>query len=159
MKKNILIIAAAAFAFSACGLLDKDPQSKLSPETFFKNATDLQLFTNPYYNNLLPKSIFSEQSDQYVHQDPSNLVKSGSNRTVPASGGTISLSFQLYSPSTEITADPWITIQEEDRVLEAGEHTVQVNCTANGTGLPRNGQIRLRTQAGITTNIDITQKN
>ena len=87
MKKNILIIAAAAFAFSACGLLDKEPQSKLSPETFFKNATDLQLFTNPYYNNLLPKNIFSEQSDQYVHQDPANLVKSGSNRTVPASGG------------------------------------------------------------------------
>ena len=87
MKKNIFIIAAAAFALSACGLLDKEPQSKLSPETFFRNATDLQLFTNPYYNNLLPKTIYNEQSDQYVHQDPSNLVKSGSNRYVPDKGG------------------------------------------------------------------------
>ena len=87
MKKNIILVAAAAFAISACGLLDKEPQSKLSPETYFKTATDLQLFTNPYYNNLLPKNIYNEQSDQYVHQDPSNLVKSGSNRFVPASGG------------------------------------------------------------------------
>ena len=66
---------------------EDEPQSKLSPETYFKTATDLQLFTNPYYNNLLPKNIYNEQSDQYVHQDPSNLVKSGSNRFVPASGG------------------------------------------------------------------------
>lgn len=87
MKKNILIVAAAAFAFSACNVLDKEPQSKLSPETYFKTATDLQLFTNPYYNNLLPKTIYNEQSDQYVHSDPSNLVKGGSNRNVPASGG------------------------------------------------------------------------
>lgn len=87
MKKNILIVVAAALAISSCDLLDKEPQSKLSPETYFKTATDLQLFTNPYYNNLLPKNIYNEQSDQYVHQDPSDLVKSGSNRFVPASGG------------------------------------------------------------------------
>lgn len=87
MKKNILIIAAAAFALSACGLLEKEPQSKLKPDTYFKNAIQLQLFTNPLYNNLLPKTFYNEQSDQYVHKDPSNLVKSGSNRNVPASGG------------------------------------------------------------------------
>ena len=87
MKKNILIVFAAALAISSCDLLDKEPQSKLSPETYFKTATDLQLFTNPYYNNLLPKNIYNEQSDQYVHQDPSDLVKSGSNRFVPESGG------------------------------------------------------------------------
>ncbi|MGM9740672.1 MAG: RagB/SusD family nutrient uptake outer membrane protein [Candidatus Cryptobacteroides sp.] len=88
MKKNILMLAAAAVMFCACDdLLDKEPQSKLSPETYFKTATDLQLFTNPYYNNLLPKTFYNEQSDQYVHQDPSDLVKSGTNRYVPASGG------------------------------------------------------------------------
>ena len=88
MKKNILMLAAAAVMFCACdNLLDKDPQSKLSPETYFKTATDLQLFTNPYYNNLLPKNIYNEQSDQYVHQDPSDLVKSGTNRFVPDKGG------------------------------------------------------------------------
>ena len=54
------MLAAAAVMFCACdNLLDKDPQSKLSPETYFKTATDLQLFTNPYYNNLLPKNIYS----------------------------------------------------------------------------------------------------
>ena len=88
MKKNILMLAAAAVMFCACDdVLDKAPQSKLSPETYFKTAIDLQLFTNPYYNNLLPKTIYNEQSDQYVHQDPSDLVKSGSNRYVPDKGG------------------------------------------------------------------------
>lgn len=82
------MLVAAAVMFCACdNLLDKDPQSKLSPETYFKTATDLQLFTNPYYNNLLPKNIYNEQSDQYVHQDPSDLVKSGTNRFVPDKGG------------------------------------------------------------------------
>ena len=42
------MLAAAAVMFCACdNLLDKDPQSKLSPETYYKTATDLQLFTNP----------------------------------------------------------------------------------------------------------------
>lgn len=110
-------------------------------------------FIQPYWLNITdPEPLYDFNGGNYPQ-------KASFSKTVPASGGTISLSFRLYSPSTEITADPWITIQEEDRVLEAGEHTVQVNCTANSTGLPRNGQIRLRTQAGITTNIDITQKN
>ena len=91
MKKYISFLAAAVLCLTSCealeSLLDKDPASKLSPETYFKTANDLQLFTNPLYNNLLPKRPYEEQSDQYTVYTPSDLVKSGTNRFVPPSGG------------------------------------------------------------------------
>lgn len=88
MKKYILIMAAVLGLSSCEGLLDLPPESKLSPDTYFKTATDLQLFTNPLYNNLLPKNIYNEESDQYVKNAPSNLVKGGTSRIVPNSGGS-----------------------------------------------------------------------
>lgn len=89
MKKYIVLLAAAALTLTSCeGLLDKSPQSKLSPDSYFKTATDLQLFTNPLYNNLLPKTPYSVQSDQYINATPSALVKGGTNRQVPNSGGS-----------------------------------------------------------------------
>lgn len=88
MKKYIVLLAAAAMAMTSCeGILDKTPQSQLSPDSYFKTATDLQLFTNPLYNNLLPKTPYNVQSDQYIAGTPSALVKGGTNRQVPASGG------------------------------------------------------------------------
>lgn len=88
MKKYIFLLAAAAITLSACDdILYKEPKSQLSPESYFRTATDLQLFTNPLYNNLLPKSIYSEQSDQYINDNPSNLIRGGTFSTVPASGG------------------------------------------------------------------------
>lgn len=90
MKKYIIILAAAALALTSCAdMLDKAPASKLSPDTYFKTATDLQLFTNPLYNNLIPKNIYWEESDQFTPDNPGNLVKGGNNRLpVPASGGS-----------------------------------------------------------------------
>ena len=77
-------MAVALLAFTACDdILDKKPQSKLSPETYFTNMTELQLFTNSFYNNLLPKSPYNVQSDQYIKANPSDLVKGGTNRIVP----------------------------------------------------------------------------
>ena len=88
MRKYIFILAAAALTLSSCDcIFDKAPASKLSPETFFRTETDLQLFTNPLYNNLLPKTPYNEQSDQYTTYTPSDLVKGGTNRYVPNSDG------------------------------------------------------------------------
>lgn len=86
MRKSIFILIAAVIAFTSCEMLDKAPASKLSPETYFKTSNDLQLFTNPLYNNLIPKDDYNEQSDQYIKMEPSDLVK-GKSRIVPASGG------------------------------------------------------------------------
>ena len=88
MKRIYIVLAVALLGLTACDdLLDKKPQSKLSPETYFTNATELQLFTNSFYNNLLPKEPYDEQSDQYTKSQPSDLVRGGTNRIVPNSGG------------------------------------------------------------------------
>lgn len=88
IMKKIFIILAAVLGLSACDdILTREPQSQLSPESYFATATDLQLFTNPYYNNLLPKHPYKVQSDQYITSTPSDLVKGGNNRFTPASGG------------------------------------------------------------------------
>ena len=87
MKKYLIILAAAALGLSSCDMLDRYPQSDLSPETYFRNETDLILFSNPLYNNLLDKNVFSHTSDQYLNKTLSDELQGGSARTVPASGG------------------------------------------------------------------------
>ena len=58
----------------------------MSPESYFKTEQDLQLFSNTFYNNLLPKSPFSSQSDHYVKQTMSDELHGGTYRVVPNSG-------------------------------------------------------------------------
>ena len=58
----------------------------MSPESYFKTEQDLQLFSNTFYNNLLPKSPFSSQSDHYVKQVMSDELHGGTYRIVPNSG-------------------------------------------------------------------------
>ena len=86
MKKYLIIIAAAALAFASCDMLDKKPLSEMSPESYFKTEQDLQLFSNTFYNNLLPKSPYGYQSDHYVKQTMSDELHGGSYRIVPESG-------------------------------------------------------------------------
>ncbi len=86
MKKYLIIIAAAALAFASCDMLDKKPLSEMSPESYFKTEQDLQLFSNTFYNNLLPKSPYGYQSDHYVKQTMSDELHGGSYRVVPNSG-------------------------------------------------------------------------
>ncbi|MBQ9462871.1 MAG: RagB/SusD family nutrient uptake outer membrane protein [Bacteroidales bacterium] len=88
IKKYIVLFAVALLGFTSCEQwLDKYPQSKMTPETYFKSATELQLFTNSFYNNLLPKEPYDEQSDQFIKANPSNVMRGGTNRQVPNSGG------------------------------------------------------------------------
>jgi hypothetical protein len=88
MKKYIILLAVALLGFTSCeDWLDKYPQSKMTPETYFKSATELQLFTNSLYNNLLDKAPFNEQSDEYINTTPSDYIRGGTNRIVPNSGG------------------------------------------------------------------------
>ena len=86
MKKYLMIIAAAALAFASCDMLDKKPMSELSPESYFKTEQDLQLFSNTFYNNLLPKSPYGSQSDHYVKQTMADELHGGTYRIVPESG-------------------------------------------------------------------------
>lgn len=82
-----MIFAAAIVGFASCSLLDKEPLSDLSPEAYFTTETDLQMFSNTFYNNLLDKSYYGHQSDAYIKLTLSDELHGGTYRTVPASGG------------------------------------------------------------------------
>ena len=79
----ILILAGLA----SCEKLDLTPKDKMSDQDYFKNATELELFSNPFYNELLDKSPFDEQSDIMVNAILDEIMIGGNRRTVPASGG------------------------------------------------------------------------
>jgi hypothetical protein len=85
--RNYIFIVAAVLGLSACDFLDKSPKDTISPETYFRTETDMQLFSNSFYNSLLDKEMFEHQSDYYIQRTLSNELRGGSVRTVPNSGG------------------------------------------------------------------------
>lgn len=88
MKKYIFTALVLTMGLTSCdGLLDLSPKSQISQSDYFKTESDLQLFSNSFYNNLPDKSPFDDQSDLYVQQNLSDEMLGGNNRTVPASGG------------------------------------------------------------------------
>ena len=87
-KKYIWIFAFATTLFTSCNdELNLTPNNKLDQSDYFKTETDLRLFTDPLYNNLLDKEPYDDQSDLYIQQNLSNEMKGGTYRTVPGSGG------------------------------------------------------------------------
>lgn len=57
MKKiyNVFAIVLASAALVACDdFLTKAPETKVTSATFFKSATELELWTNKFYNDILP---------------------------------------------------------------------------------------------------------
>ena len=90
MKKNAYILpvlAALILAVSCEDALNKYPLDDLTEESYFENATQLQIFTNSLYGSILPDAPYDEQSDLMVANNPSNLLLNGTYRTVPATGG------------------------------------------------------------------------
>ncbi len=89
MKKIIyfIIISLIAASCSLEDMLTLVPESQLTPESYFNTAEDLQLFSNTFYNNLLDKTPYEAESDVFVKMNPSNLIRGGTDRTVPTSGG------------------------------------------------------------------------
>ena len=88
MKRIIIAALAISSGLVSCNdLLDLEPKSQISQVDYFKTETDLQLFTNSFYNNLLDKSPYDDQSDVYIQQNLSDEMLGGTKRTVPASGG------------------------------------------------------------------------
>ena len=86
--KYIFLIGAALIGFTSCeDLLNKTPQSQLTPEAYYRNDSDFQLATNPFYNNIIEKEPYEAQSDQCVKLTPTNRIRGGNSMSVPASGG------------------------------------------------------------------------
>ena len=88
MKRQFIALAASILCLASCNsFLERTPKSTMAPENYFRDETDLQLFSNSFYNNLLDKTPYNEQSDQLVYLNLSAVMRGGNNRTVPNSGG------------------------------------------------------------------------
>lgn len=88
MKKFITILAASVVCLASCDdMLDKYPKSNLTPETYFRNETDLMLYSNKFYDDLLDKTVPFHEDDQYLQKDLTSELRGGTSRIVPASGG------------------------------------------------------------------------
>ena len=83
MKNKILSIIAAAVCLVACDL-NYTPLSKLSPESFFSNESELQAFSNQFYSSLTVGG-YEEISDMITKNTLTDVIMG--TRTVPNSGG------------------------------------------------------------------------
>lgn len=75
-----------ALSLTSCDL-DKVPLAALSPETYFSNEEELRLYSNKFYEDIVPSasSVYSDLGDA-IMVTPINTDISG-QRVVPASGG------------------------------------------------------------------------
>ncbi len=87
MKRTYIIIPFLTVILGACNALDTEPLSQVTPSSYFNSESDLALFTNRFYSDLLDKSPYDEQSDVLVEQILSDEMYGGTHRTVPATGG------------------------------------------------------------------------
>jgi hypothetical protein len=68
-----------------------------------------------------------------------------------------SIAFQIYAPTATLTTDAdWITPKTQN--FQTGAHTVQLNFSANASGIERKAVYTLTTSNGISSNITIDQK-
>ena len=68
--------------------LNLKPKDKVDIENYFNTATDLQMFTNYFYQQVIGTGgTFEGQDDCKVNQTLSAVMRAGTNRTVPESGG------------------------------------------------------------------------
>lgn len=82
---RIMISLAVAAALTSCkDLLDKQPQSSLTPEEFFSTKAGLEAFSNNFYTAFPSSGLYSETSDLYASTEMMPEMRGG--RTVPSSG-------------------------------------------------------------------------
>ena len=82
---RILFFGAVLSVFSSCeGLLDKQPQSSLTPEEFFSSKEGLEAFSNNFYTAFPTSGLYAEASDLYASTEMMPEMRGG--RTVPSSG-------------------------------------------------------------------------
>lgn len=74
MKRLIILALTLTVGLSACDVLDLEPKDRVTQFDYFKTANDLELFSNPFYNNLLDKEPFDEQSDLLVQNTLSAIL-------------------------------------------------------------------------------------
>lgn len=93
MKKYIIPgLLLAAMSLASCeDLIDLTPLDSPTYVDYFTNAgeSELEMFTSPLYNNLLPEAddVAKEISDVMVSASLSAFVRCGNDRSLPSTGG------------------------------------------------------------------------
>lgn len=95
MKKLLYLPIAAILMLGATSCedaIDLKSKSQIGLDEYFNTATDLQLFSNYFYPNVLTQAMkanpcFDDQGDDMVALPLDARMRCGSARSVPASGG------------------------------------------------------------------------
>ena len=90
MKKYILSLACVGLlgmATSCDSNLDVTPKNTQDIEQYFKNESQLELFSNNFYSAVVNSTPYSAQDDHKLNKSLSSELLNGYFRTVPASGG------------------------------------------------------------------------
>ena len=102
MKKIYYILLAfiAAMTLVSCeDFLTKPPQTALSPDSFFKNASDLELWTNKFYSDLLEDTDIAETYADDMMGTSLSALQKGTRTTSSKSWSTPSVGSDGYISS------------------------------------------------------------
>ncbi len=95
------------------------PEDKLTPDSYFRNETDLQLFTNSFYTYLPSTGIYQDEADIIIN--PILMEEMSGQRVVPETGGGWS----------------WTQLRQINYFLENSYHCEDKEVLAHYNGLAR----------------------
>jgi starch-binding outer membrane protein, SusD/RagB family len=95
MRKLLLLGALSMIILTGCSkFLDRQPLSQISPANGFNSESELQLYVNSFYQDMLPNADNENNAfTSLYNEDVDNIVKGSysdqltGNRTIPVSGG------------------------------------------------------------------------
>ena len=102
MKKIYYILTAvlAASTLISCeGFLTKVPETALSPSSFFQTASDLELWTNKFYNDVLEDTDIAETYCDDMMGGSLNAIQKGTRTASSKSWSTPSVGSDNYISS------------------------------------------------------------
>ncbi|MDD4190806.1 MAG: RagB/SusD family nutrient uptake outer membrane protein [Mangrovibacterium sp.] len=90
MKNSVIIIILSLFVFVACndGFLEKFPLDEVSDESFWRSASDIEMYANQFYTSLDPSNLqfkADNKSDNQGAGDRNTYI--WNLYTLPTSGG------------------------------------------------------------------------
>lgn len=87
MIKGIVSVIFASALLCSCDLLDLTPKAAVTVKTYFKNESELELYANRFYSDILPggNGIYKEIGDNMIWIPLASEVSL--TRTVPEKGG------------------------------------------------------------------------
>ena len=92
MKKIILSLMAGMVLFTSCDLLNNDPYDSFTKSNFFTSETNVEMYTNYFYNEFSAYGTGGASGDFYFNTLNDNQAVTGLStwgfKNVPASDGT-----------------------------------------------------------------------